>query len=48
MPTRPAAEARANEDDLLNQGVEEILAEHGGDARAARALRIALSGVVAA
>ena len=30
-----ASESTANDDDLLNEGVEEIIAEHGGDARAA-------------
>ena len=33
-----------SEDDLLNEGVEEIIAEHGGDARAAiRALLAKIS-----
>ncbi len=44
MQARPAEDARANDDDLLNEGVEEILAEHGGDARAAiRALLASVS-----
>ncbi len=44
MQARPAADARANEEDLLNEGVEEILAEHGGDARkAVRALLAQIS-----
>ncbi len=44
MQARPAGEARANDDDFLNEGIEEILAEHGGDARAAiRALLAQIS-----
>ncbi len=35
MQARPAEDARANDDNLPNEAVEEILAEHGGDARAA-------------
>ena len=44
MQARPAETAAANDDDLLDGGVEEILAEHGGDARAAiRALLAQIS-----
>jgi hypothetical protein len=35
MRSKPARKSEEIEDDLLSQGVEEILAEHGGDARAA-------------
>jgi hypothetical protein len=43
LPHKPQ-DARANEDDLLNEGIEEILAEHDGDARAAiRALLAQIS-----
>lgn len=35
MQARPASSAAANDDDLLAEGVEEIIREHGGDARAA-------------
>ncbi len=35
MQARPANGARANDEDLLSEGVEEIIAEHGGDARKA-------------
>jgi hypothetical protein len=44
MQVRPAEDARANDDDLLNEGIGEILAEHDGDARAAiRALLAQIS-----
>ncbi len=44
MASQPAKPPVANDDDLLNEGVEEILAEHGGDARAAiRALLAQIS-----
>ena len=37
-------QSAANDDDLLTDGIEEILAEHGGDARAAiRALLAQIS-----
>ena len=49
MQARPAENARANDDDLLREGVEEIIAEHGGDARAAiRALLQSISYLEAA
>jgi hypothetical protein len=35
MQAQPAGQPAANDDDLLNEGVEEIITEHGGDARAA-------------
>ena len=35
MQARPVAKATADDNDLLNEGVEEILAENGGDARKA-------------
>lgn len=35
MQARPAGDARANEEDLFSEGIEEILGEHGGDARKA-------------
>jgi hypothetical protein len=35
MQAKPAPEAEMKDDDLLTEGVEEILAEHGGDARMA-------------
>lgn len=35
MQARPAKKTRANDDSLLAQGVEEIIAEHDGDLRAA-------------
>ena len=42
--SRNAQESEANDDDLLAEGVEEILAEYNGDARAAiRALLQAVS-----
>jgi hypothetical protein len=34
MAAQPAPEPAANDDDLLDQGIDEILAEHSGDARA--------------
>jgi hypothetical protein len=43
MQTRPALEARTNEEDLFNEGVEEILAEHRGDAR--KAIRALLAQI---
>jgi hypothetical protein len=44
MPAQPAPQPAANDDDLLKEGVEEILAEHSGDARAAiRALLAQIS-----
>ena len=44
MQARPAETTAANDDDLLNAGVEEIITEHGGDARAAiRALLQSIS-----
>ncbi len=49
MQARPAGDARANDDDLLNEGIDEILAENGGDARAAiRALLQSVSYLEAA
>jgi hypothetical protein len=37
-------DSAANDDDLLDQGIDEVLAEHGGDARAAiRALLAQIS-----
>jgi hypothetical protein len=49
MQARPAETAAANDDDLLNAGVEEIITEHGGDARAAiRALLQSISYLEAA
>lgn len=35
MQPRPASSAVANDDSYLAEGVEEIIAEHGGDPRAA-------------
>lgn len=35
MQERPAGKAAANDETLLAQGVEEVIAEHGGDPRAA-------------
>jgi hypothetical protein len=35
MQAQPAPQPAANDDDLLNEGVEEIIAEHGGDALSA-------------
>lgn len=35
MQARKERPSPANDDDLLDEGVKEILAEHGGDARAA-------------
>ncbi len=44
MQAQPAKPPAANEEDLLTEGVEEILAEHSGDARAAiRALLAQIS-----
>lgn len=33
MQARPEGLSAANEEDLLSQGIDEILAEYGGDAR---------------
>ncbi len=35
MQAHPASQPPANDDSFLAAGVEEIIAEHGGDARAA-------------
>jgi hypothetical protein len=44
MQAQPAKPPAANDEYLLNEGVEEILAEHSGDARAAiRALLAQIS-----
>jgi hypothetical protein len=44
MPAQPAKPPAANDDDLLDEGIDEILAEHSGDARAAiRALLAQIS-----
>jgi hypothetical protein len=44
MQAQPAKPPAANEEDLLSQGIDEILAEHSGDARAAiRALLAQIS-----
>lgn len=49
MQAQPALQPAANDEDLLNEGVKEILAGHGGDARAAiRALLQSLSYLEAA
>ncbi|MEI9914902.1 MAG: hypothetical protein WDN29_02795 [Methylovirgula sp.] len=49
MASQPAPEPAANDDSLIEAGVEEILAKHGGDARAAiRALLQSLSYLEAA
>jgi hypothetical protein len=44
MQARAAGSSRANEEDLLSQGIDEIIAEHNGDAREAiRALLAQIS-----
>jgi hypothetical protein len=44
MQAQPAKPPAATDDDLLTEGVEEIVAEHNGDARAAiRALLAQIS-----
>ncbi len=49
MQARPEENSAANDDDLLDQGVDQIIAEHGGDARAAiRALLQSVSYLEAA
>ncbi len=49
MQARLAETAVANDDDLLNAGVEEIITEHSGDMRAAiRALLQSISYLEAA
>ncbi len=49
MQAPPEENSAANDDDLLDQGVDEIIAEHGGDARAAiRALLQSVSYLEAA
>ncbi len=40
MQARPAKDVKASDDDLLDEGVKEILAEHGGDA--GKAIRVLL------
>jgi hypothetical protein len=39
MQAQPAPQPGANEEDLLDKGVNEIIAEHGGDARKAKRRR---------
>ncbi len=43
MQARPAKDARANEEDLFDEGVDEILVEQSGDAR--KAIRALLAQI---
>jgi hypothetical protein len=43
MQAQPAPEPAANDEDLLNEGIDEIIAEHDGDAR--KAIRALLAQI---